>query len=62
MADGDDAQAEKILLKMTQDFPKLSGPQANLGIIYFRAKKMDKAEAAFLRAVEINSVNAISLD
>lgn len=62
MADGDDAQAEKILLEMTQDFPELSGPQANLGIIYFRAKKMEKAEAAFLRAVEINPANAISLN
>ena len=62
MADGDDAKAERILLKMTQDFPALSGPQANLGIIYYRAKKMDKAEAAFTRAVDINPSNAASLD
>lgn len=62
MADGKDAQAEKILLKMRKDFPGLSGPQANLGIIYFRAGKKADAEAAFLRAVEINAKNAVSLD
>ncbi len=62
MASGKDAQAEKILLKMTQDFPQFSGPQANLGILYFRAGKRDKAEAAFLRAVEIKPKNAVSLD
>ncbi len=62
MANGKDAQAEKILLTMTQDFPQFSGPHANLGIIYFRAGKRDKAEAAFLRAVEIKPKNAVSLD
>lgn len=62
MADGDDATAEKILLKMSRDFPDLSGPQANLGVIYFRAGQLDKAEAAFQRAVEIKPTNAVSLD
>ncbi|HEB92426.1 MAG TPA: tetratricopeptide repeat protein [Gammaproteobacteria bacterium] len=62
MANGKDVQAEKILLTMTQDFPQFSGPHANLGIIYFRAGKRDKAETAFLRAVEIKPENAVSLD
>ncbi len=62
MADGKDAQAEQILLKMLKDFPALSGPQANLGIINFRAGKMAEAEAAFLRAVNIHAKNAVSLD
>ncbi len=62
MASGKDAQAEQILLTMTQDFPQFSGPHANLGILYFRTGKQDKAEAAFLRAVEIKPKNAVSLD
>ena len=62
MADGKDAQAEQTLLKMAQDYPQLSGPHANLGIIYYRAGKLDKAEAAFRRAVEINPKRADSLD
>lgn len=62
MRNGDDAAAEKLFQQMTKDFPAYSGPYTNLGIIYFRAGKMDKAEPAFLHSLEINPKNPVSLD
>ena len=62
MRNGDDAGAEKLFLQMAKDFPAYSGPYTNLGILYFRAGKMDKAEPAFLYSLEINPKNAVSLN
>lgn len=59
---GDDARAEQLLLALSANYPELSGPQANLGILYYRSGKTDQAEAAFQRAVEINPKNSISLN
>jgi tetratricopeptide (TPR) repeat protein len=62
MRDGNDALAEKQLLKLTEQFPEFSGPHTNLGIIYFRAGEKDKALAAFQRAVELNPNSVVSLN
>lgn len=62
MREGHDQAAAQQLRQMTQAFPTLSGPYANLGIIAYRAGKLDEAEAAFRQAVTLNAKNAISLD
>lgn len=62
MRNGDDTGAEKLFLQMTKDFPAYSGPYANLGIVYFRSGKMEKAEPAFLYSLELNPNNAVSLN
>lgn len=62
MRSGDDAGAEKLFLQLTKDFPTYSGPYTNLGIIYFRTGKIDKAEPAFVYSLELNPNNAVSLN
>jgi len=59
---GKDAVAEKQLLALREQFPDLSGPQVNLGIIYYRAGKFDVARSAFEKALEINPKSAVSLN
>ena len=62
MKAGNNAQAEKQLLQLTQDFPAFSGPHVNLGILYFREGSKEKARAAFKRALELNPKSAVSLN
>ncbi len=59
---GKDAVAEKQLLTLAKQFPKLSGPRVNLGIIYYRAGKYDIARTAFKKALEINPESVVSLN
>ncbi|MFQ5545337.1 MAG: tetratricopeptide repeat protein [Acidiferrobacterales bacterium] len=47
-------QAERILVKMTQVYPTLSGPYVNLGMIYHRTGRPDQAMTALNKAIEIN--------
>jgi Flp pilus assembly protein TadD len=47
-------QAERILVKMTQAYPTLSGPYVNLGMIYHRTERPDQAMEALNKAIEIN--------
>ena len=49
--------AEKHFIKMTQDYPMLSGAFANLGVIYTQQKKWDKAIEMLKQASEKNSKN-----
>ncbi|NOX76440.1 MAG: tetratricopeptide repeat protein [Gammaproteobacteria bacterium] len=57
-----DAVAEKQLLQLTKQFPNFSGPQVNLGIIYYRAGKYDIAREAFNKALELNPKSVASLN
>lgn len=47
-------QAERILIKMTQAYPTLSGPYVNLGIIYHRTDRSEQAMEVLNKAIEIN--------
>lgn len=50
--------AEKQLTEITTKYPQLSGPHANLGVIYAQQKKWDKAEGSLNTAVKKNKRNA----
>jgi len=62
MKAGNIPQAKNILSNLTQKYPDLSGPHVNLGIIYFRADEIDKAEESFRQALKINPDSAVSLN
>lgn len=47
-------EAERILTKMTQAYPTLSGPYVNLGMIYHRTERTEQALQALNKAIEIN--------
>ncbi len=50
-------QAEAGLVQLNLDYPGLSGPWLNLGIVYAATERMEEAENAFARAIEVNSNN-----
>jgi tetratricopeptide (TPR) repeat protein len=62
MRDGKNAQAESALRQLAEKYPTFSGPHANLGILYFREKKLEQAKAEFQAALEINPNNVVSLN
>jgi len=62
MKGGDIARAKSILSNLTQDYPTLSGPFVNLGIIHFRADEIDQAEKDFQQALKVNPDSAVSLN
>lgn len=62
MRAGKVAQAEKELQQLTRQNPSYSGPQTNLGILYFNQNKIKEAKAAFLEALRINPNNVVSLN
>jgi len=62
MRAGKAAQAEKALQQLAEQYPNYSGPQANLGILYFHQNKLEKAKAAFQASLEINPKNVVSLN
>lgn len=62
MKSGNITLAKNILSNLTQTYPDLSGPHVNLGIIYFRADEIDKAEESFKQALKINPDSAVSLN
>ena len=51
---GREREAEQALLAMGRAYPDLSGPRANLGILYFRLGKFEEAEQALVQAIKIN--------
>lgn len=50
-------RAESVLLSLAEKNPQLSGVQLNLGIVYKAKGDKEKAEAAFNRAIAVNSKN-----
>lgn len=62
MRAGKTAKAEKALQALTAQYPNYSGPQANLGILYFHQNKLEEAKAAFQAALKINPKNVVSLN
>jgi len=62
MHDGKTTQAESALRKLAEKYPTFSGPRANLGILYFRANKLDQAKSEFNEALKINADNVVSLN
>ena len=56
---GRDKEAEVFLLAMSRAYPDLSGPRANLGILYFRHGRLPEAEQALNMAIKINPDRAV---
>lgn len=56
---GQTGEAERQLLALTREAPELSGPYANLGLLYRNAGRNVEAIAAFERAIEINPRRAV---
>ena len=46
--------AERVLLALTREHPELSGPYANLGIVYYRLNKLPEAVESLKKAIEVN--------
>jgi tetratricopeptide (TPR) repeat protein len=46
--------AERALLTLTRGHPELSGPHANLGIVYYRLGKLAEAVESLKKAIELN--------
>ena len=57
MNEGKVDQAKAQFEKMTQEFPQLAGPYANLGMIYAKEKELDKAESMLKTAADKNKKN-----
>ena len=51
------AEAEGLLLLMTETYPELSGVYANLGIVYQKQEKWTEAENAYKYAIQVNAHN-----
>lgn len=62
MTDRKTAEAQKAFNSLSRDFPALSGPLTDLGILYARGKQRDSAIASFAKAVAANPDNAVALN
>ena len=56
---GRNREAEQALLALTQRAPELSGPHANLGIVYQRSGRTKEAIEALNRAIALNPRRAV---
>lgn len=57
--EGRHQDAEQAFLTLTRKAPELSGPYANLGLLYRRVGRNAEAIAAFEKAIEINPRRAV---
>lgn len=62
MQDQQAQEAQQAFQALAQEFPALSGPLTNLGILYAQARDRDGALRSFARAVEANPGNAVALN
>jgi tetratricopeptide (TPR) repeat protein len=56
------SRAETLLQQLISQYPDLSGPYLNLGIVYRQRNQLDKAEEAFAKAVTVNDMNIDALN
>jgi Flp pilus assembly protein TadD len=56
---GRNKPAEQALLGLTKQAPELSGPYANLGIVYYRTGRTKEAIEALNRAIQLNPRRAV---
>jgi len=56
---GRDKEAVQALLALAQRAPELSGPHANLGILYYRSGRTKEAIEALNRAIQLNPRRAM---
>jgi len=56
---GRNKEAEQALLALTKSAPELSGPYANLGIIYYQSGRTKEAIEALNRAIQLNPRRAV---
>lgn len=49
--------ASQILQSLTQNYPELSGPYVNLGIVRWRQNQIEQAETLFRKAISVNKLN-----
>lgn len=58
MQAGDTENALKLFSKITQDYPELAGPHANLGLLYQTLGRVKDATEAFDRAISLQPDSA----
>lgn len=58
MQAGNDKEAERLLGQLAAKYPELSGPHANLGIVYLRGGRLADAERVVAQAIKQNPNNA----
>lgn len=54
--------AQRVFEQMTADYPQLSGPPTNLGILHARAERWQEARAVLTEAVARNPDNTVALN
>ena len=62
MTDHRPQEAQAALQSLLKDYPDLSGPLTDAGILYARAGQRDKAMAHFARAIKANPANVVALN
>lgn len=60
MRAGNTTEAELEFKQVALQFPQLSSPYVNLGILYRKTGRLDQSEAALKTAVERNDANAVA--
>lgn len=53
-------KAEPLLQELTVNYPQLSGPWLNLGLLYGRTSRLPEAEAAMQKALAVNPGNGLA--
>ncbi|MBA4284596.1 MAG: hypothetical protein C0434_03575 [Xanthomonadaceae bacterium] len=62
MEDHRPQEAQAALQSLLKDYPDLSGPLTDAGILYAHARQRDKALAHFERAIKANPANVVALN
>jgi Tfp pilus assembly protein PilF len=62
LASNNTDKAEAMFKELTSDNPEISGPWANLGLIYFKKNKYSKSEVAINNALILNPRNPYALN